>query len=39
MLRSLSRLVEEWRNFYNSKKTAISSLGGLIPQEHLRRSA
>ncbi|WP_155119511.1 integrase core domain-containing protein, partial [Leptospira santarosai] len=32
------RLVEDWRNFYNSERPH-SSLGGLTPQEHLRRSA
>ncbi|AXR59553.1 IS3 family transposase [Leptospira mayottensis] len=32
------RLVEDWRNFYNSERPH-SSLGGLTPEEYLRRSA
>lgn len=32
------RLIEEWRIFYNSERPH-SSLGGLTPEEYLRRSA
>nr|WP_232420895.1 integrase core domain-containing protein [Leptospira interrogans] len=32
------RLIEEWRFFYNSERPH-SSLGGLTPEEYLRRSA
>ncbi|WP_414092334.1 integrase core domain-containing protein [Leptospira interrogans] len=32
------RLIEDWRIFYNSERPH-SSLGGLTPEEYLRRSA
>ncbi|AXR64071.1 putative insertion element IS407 [Leptospira mayottensis 200901122] len=37
-LEEAQRLVEDWRNFYNSERPH-SSLGGLTPKEYLRRSA
>ncbi|MFB5657495.1 integrase core domain-containing protein [Leptospira interrogans] len=32
------RLIEDWKIFYNSERPH-SSLGGLTPEEYLRRSA
>ncbi|MDV6237901.1 integrase core domain-containing protein, partial [Leptospira ellisii] len=37
-LEQAEQIIQEWRNFYNSERPH-SSLGGLTPEEYLRRSA